>query len=338
MAIPLSPGIYPFGARPDGQAVEQIVLSDGTLGVALLSQGAILQDVRLDGVPYGLTIGTDTLAPYLNGMRSAGSLIGPVINRISNASAVIDGETYQFDRNQDGKHTRHAGDAGTQHKLWDVVDVSDTAATLELNLPDGEGGFPGNRAVAARFSLIEPGTLELRVAVTSDKTTIINFANHSYWNLDGTETYAGHSLQIAADRRCLAENALVTGEVVPVDDSFFDFRQPRILTPGQDPVLDVNMCLADRRRKITDVLTLTGQSGVSMTIATTEPGIQIYDGERFANDGALGHDRRANGPYCGLAIEAQGWPDAPNQPHFPQITLTEGRAYEQVTRFRFSKP
>lgn len=338
MAVSLSPGIYPFGSRPDGQPVERVVLSDGTLGLAILSQGAILQEARLKDVPYSLTIGTDTLPPYLGAMRSAGALIGPVVNRISNARTTIGGKPYEFDRNQDGVHTRHGGSAGTQHKLWDIAEVSDTSVTFELNLVDGDGGFPGNRAVAARFSLPEPGVFELRVAVTTDRTTIVNFANHSYWNLDGTETYAGHKLQVAADRRCLAdETAMVTGDVVPVDDSFFDFRTTKQLSPGVDPQIDVNMCLADRRRPLTEVLFLQGTSGITMTVATTEPGVQLYDGAGFKNDGAKGHDGRENGAYCGLAIEPQGWPDAPNHPQFPSITLARDRSYEQITRYRFSR-
>lgn len=287
---------------------------------------------------YGLTIGTDTLPPYLGPMRSAGSLIGPVVNRISNGRAEIGGTTYDFERNQDGMHTRHCGAAGTQNKLWEIAEVSDTSVTLELGLPDGEGGFPGNRAVAARFSLLAGGVLELRVAMTTDRDTIVNFANHSFWNLDGTDTYAGHQLQVAADRRCLADDrALVTGEVVDVDGSFFDFRTARPLSPGQDPLIDTNLCVADQRRSLSEVLTLTGTSGVSMTLSTTEPGVQIYDGERFDNGGVPGHDGQKNLPYCGLAIEAQGWPDAPNHRHFPSIALAAGHAYEQVTQFRFAR-
>lgn len=142
MTVSLTPGIHPFGSRPDGQAVERIVLCDDTLGVAVLTQGAILQDVRLAGVAYGLTIGTDTLPPYLGPMRSAGSLIGPVVNRISNGRAEIGGTTYDFERNQDGMHTRHCGAAGTQNKLWEIAEVSDTSVTLELGLPTAKADSP----------------------------------------------------------------------------------------------------------------------------------------------------------------------------------------------------
>ncbi|WP_240722799.1 galactose mutarotase [Poseidonocella sp. HB161398] len=339
MMASMIPGLYPFGRRPDGQEVQQVVLSDGTLSVALLTQGAILQDLRLHGVPYGLAVGTDTLEPYLGPMRSCGALIGPVINRISDGRAEIDGEAFEFERNQDGRHTRHSGAAGTQNKLWRIGELEDSAVTLELELPDGEGGFPGNRAVAARFSLTAPGTLEMRVAATTDRATIINFANHAYWNLDGTETYEGHRLQVAADRLCVSgPGSLVTGEVAPVEGSFHDYRAGKVLMPGQDPQIDLNLCVADRRRALTDVLTLTGRSGVEMTVATTEPGVQVYDGANFANGGAPGHDGRANGACCGLAIEPQGWPDACSHPGFPSILLEAGRSVEQVTVWRFSAP
>ncbi|MEM8554232.1 MAG: aldose epimerase family protein [Pseudomonadota bacterium] len=338
MASSLIPGVYPFGTRPDGQAVKRVVLANETLGVAILTQGAIIQDVRMAGVFHSLTIGTDTLEPYLGDMRSCGSLIGPVINRISNGSAHIGRYSYEFERNQDGKHTRHSGTAGTQRKLWEIDAVTDTALNLSLTLPDGEGGFPGNRQISAQFTLREPAELEMRVTSTTDKPTILNFANHSYWNLDGTNTYAGHRLQVAADRRCIADDgAMVTGEVAPVEGTFFDFREAVTLTPGEDPLIDVNMCVSTTRRNLTDVLRLEGTTGVSLQVATTEPGVQLYDGSGFKNAGAEGHDGRANAAYCGIAIEAQGWPDAINHAHFPSILVEPGHIYQQVTRFRFAR-
>ena len=327
-----------FGSLSDGREVHQIVLSDGTLSVALLSLGCILQDVRLAGVDHSLTLGTDDLAAYAGPMRSCGSLIGPVINRISGGAAELDGTIYSFERNQDGKHTRHSGSAGTNRLVWDVAEMDETSVTFETSLRDGTGGFPGNRVVAARFSLTEPGVLEMRVAVTTDAPTWVNFANHSYWNLDGTETYAGHRLQVAADRYCVpGPGDLVTGEVLPIDGTPYDFRVGRMLSPGEDAKLDLNLCLADRRREPTPVLTLTGESGVSMVIETTEPGLQLYDANGLATGSATGHDGRSYVPYAGLAIEAQAWPDAPNQRRFPSIVLRPGRSYEQVTRWRFSK-
>lgn len=334
----LIPGKTVFGTLPEGGEVHQIVLSDGTLSVALLSLGCILQDVRLAGVPHSLTLGTDELAAYAGPMRSCGSLIGPVINRISGGVAKLDGETYEFERNQDGQHTRHSGASGTNRVIWDVAESEDTSVTFETSLRDGEGGFPGNRVVAAQFRLTDPGVLEMRVAVTTDAPTWVNLANHSYWNLDGTDTYAGHRLSVDADRYCVpGPGDLVTGEVLSVEGTPFDFREARVLAPGDDAKLDVNLCVADKRRAAVAALTLTGARGVAMTIETTEPGMQLYDANGFNSGGAIGHDGRTYGAYAGIAIEPQGWPDAPNQKRFPSIVLRPGRAYEQITRWRFSR-
>ncbi|MGB0904324.1 MAG: galactose mutarotase, partial [Mangrovicoccus sp.] len=215
MTSPLMPGVFPFGTLPDGQDVKLIILSNDLMSVGILTQGAILQDLRIAAVPWSMTIGSDDLAPYLSDMRSAGAVIGPVINRISGGQATLNDRVFEFERNQDGKHTRHSGSAGTNRKLWDLTEVNDTSCTLELSLADGEGGFPGNRAVAVRFRLLSPMTLELRIAATTDADTWINFANHSYWTLDGTDRIDGHELWINAEKYCVADDQdLVTGEVL----------------------------------------------------------------------------------------------------------------------------
>jgi aldose 1-epimerase len=328
------PEIRAFGTLPDGGDVKRITLVNDRIAASILSFGAILQDVRLAGVPYSVTIGTDDLAGYLGPMGSCGALIGPVVNRISGAGATLDGWKYVFEANQGDGITRHSGSAGTHRKLWNIDEASDTVLTLSLSLLDGEGGFPGNRMVSARFSL-DGATLELRVIAETDAPTWVNFANHSYWNLDGTETFAGHAIEIAADRSCASgPDSLVTGEIRPVEGTPLDFRQPREVAPGRPP-LDVNLCLADDRREVTEVLTLTGQSGVKLRIATTEPGIQLYDAVNLKAPGFEGHLGRPYAPFAGIAIEAQGWPDAPNNRQFPSIVVRPGERYEQITQYRF---
>jgi aldose 1-epimerase len=339
MTDTLAPGVSDTDVHISGAPVQRIVLSDGTLSVAVLTLGAILQDVRLAGVSHSLTVASPDIAAYTGALRSAGALMGPVVNRISGGRARLGGTVYEFERNQDGQHTRHAGSAGTNHKLWQIGERRDDAVVLELALPDGEGGFPGNRVVAARFALPAPGTLEMTVTVTTDADSWINFANHSYWNLDGTAAYAGHHLRVAADRYCVpGPGDLVTGEVRPVADTAFDFRAGRPLAPRADPKYDVNLCLSDDRVPPREVLWLTGAGGVSMTVATTEPGLQIYDGNGLNGAGAPDHAGRPIQPYAGIAIEPQGWPDAPNQRGFPSIILRAGQAYRQITRWRFAAP
>ncbi|QDY71024.1 galactose mutarotase (plasmid) [Qingshengfaniella alkalisoli] len=333
----MSPGVYEFGSDQDGNRVDRVVLSNGELTVAMLTRGAILQDVRLKDVPYSLTLGANDLAPYLDGMAYFGALVGPVVNRISGAKAELSGQSYSFDPNQDRRITLHSGKASTSAKIWTIAERSETEVEFTLKLSDGDGGFPGNRDVRARFAL--DGTrLSMTVSATTDKTTWVNFANHSYWNMDGTPSYAGHTLRIAADRYCVADDdAMVTGELRDVEGTGFDLRDGRALSPGDDPHYDTNFCLADGKRAVTPIARLTGTSGISMDMASTEPGLQVYDAKRQAPGKAKNHAGEEYGPYCGLAMEAQCWPDAPNKPDFPSIVLREGERYEQVTTYTFSR-
>ena len=321
--------ITPFGTTASGQDVGRITLHGHGLSVAIITKGATLQSVRLAGVDYDLTLGSESLADYEGVMRHHGSLVAPVVNRFKGATAPIGGKVVAFEANQGGKHTLHCGAAGTQHKVWNVVDCSDTAVTLALDLPDGEGNLPGNRHVTACFSLHQGARLRLTVTATTDALTLFNAANHSYWNLDGSASWAGHSLQIAASSYLPTDDDFcVTGEIADVSGTPMDFRRGRKITPA-DTVLDNNFCLSGGRQDLRDVLWLTGANGLTMTVATTEAGIQLYDARSA---------QRPKGPfYEGLAIEAQNWPDAPNHASFPSIEMKPGEACVQVTEWRFNR-
>ena len=319
----------PFGTTRDGHEVHALSLAAGELNVTLLTYGAIVQSVRLSGVPHDLTMGSDRIADYETAMPYNGALIGPVANRISGASAEIDGRRYRFEANQGGRHTLHCGSTGFQTRIWSVLDHGRAHATLGLHAPDGLGGFPGNREITARFELVAPATLTLSLHATTDAPTLMNLANHSYWSLDGAPTWEGHSLGIAADHVLTCDDEVIpTGEIRPVAGTPFDFRRPVRLAPGA-PALDHNFCLARARGPLREAARLTGASGLSMTLATTEPGLQIYDGRLPVRPGSP--------PYGALAIEAQGWPDAPNRPEFPSVLLTPEARYSQRTEWRFTR-
>ena len=318
----------PFGTTASGVAVEKITLSAHGLTVAVLTKGVTLQSVRLEGVAHDLTLGSESLADYEGKMRHHGSLVVPVVNRLSGARAPIGGVVHAFEANQAGKHTLHGGAAGGQHKVWSVVQAEGDHVTLALDLPDGEGGFPGNRQIRARLSIVPGPGLRMEVTAETDRATLFNAANHSYWNLDGTETWAGHSLRIAAYHYLpTTEDFIPTGEIAPVSGAM-DFRRERAISPGA-PALDTNFCLSGGRQPLREVLWLTGTSGIRLTVATTESGIQVYDGRNAARPGRGFHE--------GIAIEAQAWPDAPNHPGFPSIDLRPGETVTQVTEWRFSR-
>lgn len=318
-----------FGTTADGRKVHAVTIGAGDLSVTLISWGAVLQDVRLGGVPYNLTQGSDKIADYEGAMRYHGSLIGPVVNRITGGFAVIDGVRHEFEKNLSGRHLIHNGTVGTHLKHWDLQDHGAAHATFGIRLPDGEGGFPGNRDVLARFEVMAPATLRLTVTGSTDALTIMNFANHSYWNLDGTPVWDGHQIRVAADRILPADaDFKPTGEIRPVAGTEFDFRQGRTIAVG-DPALDNCFCLSDTRQPLRDVLWLTGQSGVTMTIATTETGIHLYDGRDAIRPG--------HGPHEGLAFEPESWPDATTHGDFPSIALAPGQVYEQISEWTFGK-
>lgn len=321
--------IEDFGTGKAGEAVKAITLAAGDLTVRILTWGAVLQSVRLAGVAHDLTLGSDRLEDYLGDLMYHGALVGPVVNRISGGAATIAGTTRRFEVNYLGRHCLHSGSTGTHWQNWRILSAGPSACVLGLDLPDGLGGFPGNRTIRASFALTAPASLTMTVSAATDAETIVNFANHSYWNLDGSPTWAGHSLAIAAEEWLPNDTDFrPTGEIRPVAGSPMDFRAARTIEPGA-PALDTCFVLARAQMPQRDVLWLRGATGLSMTVATTEPGIQVYD--------QRGPARPGREVYEGLAIEAQGWPDAPSHPHFPSITLAPGQSLTQITQWRFGR-
>lgn len=318
----------PFGTTPDGQTVHAITLGAGDLTATIITWGAALQDLRLAGVGHPLTLGSDDLSDYLGDMRHHGTLIGPIANRISIARVRVEGMDYELERNQDGRIHLHSGKDATHRRRWDIVDHGSDFVTLSCKLSDGVCGLPGNRKITATYRIIAPATLTLKITGTSDATTPMNFANHSYWNLDGTDDWSGHRLNVAADRYLPGtKDFFPTGEIAPVAGTALDFREPQTIAP-QAPPLDNNFCLADGPRSFDHALTLVGASGVRMSVVTDQPGIQVYDGRDARRPGRQ--------TYEGLAIEAQGWPDAPTHRHFPSIMVGPDTPYSQNTSWTFS--
>ena len=312
----------PFGITSDGRDVHALTLSAHGLSATVLTFGAILQDLRLDGVAYSLTVGSDQLSDYEGALKYHGAIVGPVANRISNATATIDETTHYFDANFIDKHTLHGGTTGTQTRIWQIAHHQPDRVDLTLDLADDDGGFPGNRHITARFDIVAGPALRLSITTKTDAPSFANLTNHSYWNLDGTDHMRDHHLRIdAATYLPIDDESVVTGEITSISDTPFDFTATTPLTLGH-AALDNTFCLSDQRRALTKVLELKGATGIAMSVATTEAGIHIFD----------------NRPtYASIAIEAQGWPDAPNKHGFPSIKVTPNRPVIQVTEWRFTR-
>lgn len=318
-----------FGTTHAGQDVDRITISAGEISVQILTFGAIVQDVRLIGTDHSLTLGSEQLVDYENTMGYFGAIVGPIANRISNARIRLDGMMYELERNENGVVHLHSGADGVHAKVWQIKAQSADSVTLGLNMPDGIAGLPGQREVSVTYTVTAPATLTMTINGTTDTKTCMNFASHIYWNLDGSDGFDGHKLRLAADHYLpVDDKTCPTGEVQHVAGTDMDFRETRTLARGA-PALDHNFCLSDDVVPLRDALWLTGQSGLQMTVATTEPGMQIHD--------ATGSHRPNQPAYEGLVLEPQRWPDAPNMRGFPSISASPNQPYHQTTRWTFER-
>jgi aldose 1-epimerase len=319
----------PFGTTDDGQPVERATITADGLTARVMTWGAVLQDLRLEGIDQSLVLGYPDFASYPAHSPNFGAIVGRVANRIRNAQAPIDGEVHKFDRNCLGRHILHGGTDGCGVRVWRIMDAGDDFVRLGLQLPDGHMGFPGTLDIEAVYRVLPGPALAIEIIAKTDQLTLCNLAHHSYFNLNGSGDGRDQRLQIAADAFLPVDGDLVpTGEVRPVAGTAFDFRQARAIRRG-DTRYDHNFCLAETRGPLRPVATLSGKA-VSMTIETTEPGLQLYDGATIPTFGGFG-------PYAGIALEPQAWPDAPNQAWAGQVTLAPGQIYQQTTHFRFAR-
>ncbi|MDU8942859.1 aldose epimerase family protein [Ovoidimarina sediminis] len=298
------------GHLSDGRVVRRVTLRSDRLVAEVLDHGARLVSVRLDDGP-NMTVGSRDLADYEGALKYAGPIVAPVVNRITGAAAELEGQTLGFEANQAGRHSLHSGGAGTHAKIWDIVEATTEAVTLRAEMPDGEGGFPGNSVITAIYRVEGPDIL-LEIEGATDQVTFFNPAHHGVWNLDGVADYAGHLLMVPAERYLPVDgDTLPTGEIAPVEGTVYDHRAAR----GPDRTLDHNFCFEGgfglRAR-------LDAPSGRWMEVHSDAPGCQVFAGR----------------PQ-GIAIEPQLWPDAPHNPGFPPIVLRPGETFRQVTRFRF---
>lgn len=328
---------YPdhFGITPSGEPVERVSISGGGLCAAILTYGATVQDLRLDGIGHPLVLGSTVLSDYLGPLEYVGAMVGRYANRIGGGRITVEGKPYLLDRNDQGRNCLHGGRQGASHKNWRIITLTESSATLATNFKDGEMGFPGDMSASVTISLLDAGVFQIEIAAQCTKPSPCSFAHHGYFNLDGSEQVSGHWLKVPS-RKFLPVDELGVPEGPPrsVDGSRYDFRLRRAVGPLP---IDGTFCLSSQAKDLRPVAWLTGPaSGLTMRVETTEPGLQIYNGAHFPDDGPIGISGNAIGPFAGLALECQNWPDAPNRPDFPDAILYPGQTYLSTTRYVFS--
>lgn len=313
----------------DNPAVQSLAIACGPARARVLTYGATLAEFRLEGVDHSLLLGSPDAAAYAGAMRYFGAIVGPIANRVAGGKAPLDGKTLQLDVNENG-NALHGGPRGLSQRVWTVKRAEAHRVTLGLSLPDREGGLPGPLDLAVSYKIEPDGALFIDITGRSGAVTFCNPAFHGYWCLSA-QGLAGHRLSIGADRYLPTNAALLpTGEIAPVDGTPYDLRQPTALPAGVP--LDTNFCLnGTGMREVARLDT----AALAMTLETDAPGLQVYDAARLDTAPAKGHHGAPYRAFAGLAMEPQHWPDAPNHPSFPPITLRPGETFTQSSRFRF---
>ncbi|MEU3216024.1 aldose epimerase family protein [Streptomyces sp. NPDC006971] len=333
-----------FGTLADGAVVHRWTLERDGTRVRVLTYGGIVQSVEVpdrDGARAEVALGLPDPAgyeafpgPYM------GALVGRYANRIGGACFELDGRTHRLTRNEGRNHV-HGGARGFDKRVWRARKVAE-GVELSLVSEDGEEGFPGRLTVSAAYTLDKGGALRIAYRATTDAPTVLNLTNHTYWNLAGvgpatvaeagTDAEAGSGgsgdalrqvLRIAAGRITPVDGeSLPTGEFLPVDGTRFDFREPTTLGPGYDHNFVLDGPGAGPAAELYDP-----GSGRSLTVTTTEPGLQLYTADHF--------DGRPFGPCAGIALETQHFPDSPNRPGFPSTVLRPGEEFVSTTVYGF---
>jgi aldose 1-epimerase len=316
---------------------EGILLEVVTAGAAVRR----LEVPGADGRPVGIVLGHSDTRTYVTAGGYLGATIGRFGNRIAGASFELGGVTHRLTANE-GTTTLHGGVDGFDHRPWSVVDQSATSVRLRLHSPDGDQGFPGALDVTVTYA-VAPREVRIDYAATSDRETLVNLTNHSYFNLDGEGSgpVDDHELTLSSSRFTPTDALLIpTGELRAVDGTPFDFRRPRRISEAlshRDEQLDhgqgIDHNFVVDGEGLRHVATLRGRSGRTLDVESDQPGVQVYTGAHF--DGTVtGTSGTAYGPRSGIALETQGFPDAPHHANFPSTVLEAGETLRSTTVWR----
>ncbi len=331
-----------FGTLEDGTEIEEVTIADGDLSLRIITYGAIIRDVRLAGIDHPLVLGFDSLDDYVRHSPHCGAVAGRSANRIGGGRLTIDGIPYQLTRNEGGLNHLHGGNNGFGKRPWRLVEHTPASVTLALSAKDGEDGYPGNVETRLRYIVEAPGTLRMEAEAVTDAPTVVNLAQHTYFNLDNSPDILDHEAQIFADAYTPTDAGKIpTGEIRPVDGSDYDFREMRAIrrmSDGKRVEYDLNFVVGMEKAKAPRPAARleSKKSGVRLDVSSTEPGVQFYDGcmMNVTVPGLGGKTYPLNGGCC---FEPGFFPDAPNHPNFASSVLRPGDTYRQTTLFAFSR-
>lgn len=330
-----------FGKTSRGETVHRLRISGGGLTASILTWGAVIQDLRMEGHKPPLVLGFENFDDYPRYSPYFGATPGRVANRVTGGRFRLDGKLHQLELNENGVTHLHGGSDGIAKRLWDIADLAADRVVLRITDPDGRAGYPGNCTITATYHLAADGVLRVLYESSADQPTPCNICQHSYFNLDGAETALGHDIMIAADHILeVDERQCPTGNLTAVEGTPYDLR---VMGPmdrlqnGERLLFDHNFCLSEERAaKRSVALARSVNSGVSLEVRTTEPGIQFYSGYKLRVP-TPGLEGRQYPAFAGFCLETQGWPDAVNHSGFPGAILRPGEVLRQETDYVFMK-
>ena len=335
-----------FGNFENKTVMEYTLTNSSGMQVSVLNYGGTVTKLIVpdrEGKMGDVVLGFDSFDGYLQKNDPYfGSLVGRYANRISNAKFTLDGQTYTLAPNNNG-NSLHGGNKGFDKVLWTAEKVGDSSLKLTYQSKDGEEGYPGNLSAQVIYILGSDNSLRLDYIATTDKATPVNLTNHSYFNLSAGKdsTILNHQLQLNADKYTPVNDKLIpTGKIADVRGTPMDFTTTKAIGKdiqkvkgGYDHnwILDRNGNGLEKGAALYDPT-----SGRYMEVFTTEPGIQFYSGNFL--DGTLQYTKNGQRylQHGALCLEAQHFPDSPNQPAFPNTILKPGETYRQTTIYKFS--
>jgi aldose 1-epimerase len=347
-ATEMTVGKEPFGKTPTGVAVDLYTLTNTHgLRVKIMTYGAAITSVETpdrNGKRENITLAMPSLQDYLKGVPYFGATVGRYANRIAKGRFQIDGVAFKLATNNGPNHL-HGGVRGFDKVVWKAEPASardSVGVVFSYESPDGEEGYPGKLSVRATYSITDDNELEIRYVAVTDKPTIVNLANHAYWNLAGGQSadILGQELTINADKYLPVDGGLIPlGELRDVKGTAMDFTAPHAIGErikqvdgGYDHCWVLNR--ADGKALSLAARLVEPRSGRVMEIRTTQPAIQFYSGNFL--DGTLKAGNRVYRQHGGFCLEPEHYPDAPNRPDFPSTLLRPGERYEQASVYRFS--
>ncbi|RPH32313.1 galactose mutarotase [bacterium] len=342
-----------FGTAPDGTPVYLYTLTNSHgMEAKIITFGGIVVSLKVpdrNGKLDDVVLGFDSVSSYVTNHSYFGALVGRYGNRIAKGKFTLDGKDYALATN-DGSNHLHGGKFGFDQKVWEAdEEESEPGKSLVLKYvsKDEEEGYPGTLSVKVRYAVTDSNELTVGYSAVTDKPTIVNLTQHSYFNLagQGNGDILGHELTIVADRFTPVDSTLIpTGELRPVEGKPMDFRIPvaigaRINQKDEQLVrgggYDHNWVLNRKDSALSLAASLHDPTtGRVMDVWTTEPGLQFYTGN-FLNGTAIGKGGKAYNYRYGLCLETQHFPDSPNKPQFPSTVLRPGDHYSTITVFRF---